>query len=312
MKSKVLIVGDIMLDRYLITSEERVSPEGEFPLLALEKTEDRLGGAGNVARNLKALGMEPILLGIIGKDAEGQIINELCTQEFSLSALIEVKDRTTTTKTRITDSALNQYLRMDKEDSSSISAIVESTIVSSAGGLCAEQGIAAIVIQDYNKGVINEGVITALLNLTQQYDIPLITDPKRDNFKMLSTSDIFKPNLKELSMAAGVLVAVNITSISSVVEALNLGAKSKIFVTLGSQGLYYWDRQSGQQGLIPGENLTDPDVSGAGDTVLAVLTMGTLQGMKIEQLSKLANRAGALVCTKSGVSTVTLAELKAR
>lgn len=310
MNPKVIVVGDLMLDRYVISSEEKISPEGDFPLLVQESIDDRLGGAGNVALNLKSLGVHPILISTIGDDAEGKVLSELCNKEFGDSDLIIVPERPTTTKCRVTDKNYRQYLRIDREETTELSAPFVNEIIDQVHDLIQKENIGAIILQDYNKGVLNRKVIEAVLKLSRKTSIPLIADPKIDNFRLLAECQVFKPNLKELSAAFGSTVLPDQGSIEKALKYVMAKSSGRVFVTLGADGIFYSDKSSGEKGLIAGNRIENPDVSGAGDTVLSVLVLGMIQKLTIKEMATKANAAGAIVCSKQGVSSIDPNELE--
>lgn len=291
-----------MLDEYWIGENNRQSPEADVPIIDRSSVEYRLGGAANVSSNLVTLGLNPILISTIGDDKNGALLSSMCLEKFRLQELIEIKDHMTTTKTRIVDQDFNQWLRVDHEKiglphyaTTKMISVIEDTI--------SENDIAAIIIQDYNKGVIIDTLIEKVQTLSVEKGIPLFVDPKVDNFKKLSICTVFKPNLKELEMALGRAIEPIESSITQAIAALGLEAVY-IFVTLAEHGVYHLDTKKGHSGIVSGQKIESPDVSGAGDTVLATLVWSYLNGENASIMAQKANDSGYQVCLKKGVSTV--------
>ena len=306
-KKKVLIVGDVMLDRYVIADEIRKSPEADIPLVYNYHFEDRLGGAANVAINLKSLEIEPILFGIIGNDDHAEQLESLCQMHGLQHYFLTDSPRPTTLKSRVVDSAFNQLFRMDLEVTNDIDPELEQSVKEALNSIMAELVPDAIIIQDYNKGLLTDSMIQYLQEKSNQLEIPLLVDPKSNNFNLLTTSTVFKPNLKELSAAVGYNIEPNDAAISEALDKLGGHEEAIYIVTLAEHGIYY--RSKAESAVIPGYEVENADVSGAGDTVLAVLTYGLLQGLDPKAMASLGNLAGSIVCGKKGIHPIYLEEL---
>ncbi len=309
MKSfKVIVIGDVMLDRYIIGQHNRQSPEADIPIIDVYNIQDKLGGAGNVANNLKALGSHPILLSAVGEDLAGNKMVKLLEESNIENYLTKDKYRCTTVKTRIVDSKFNQFLRYDEENIESISNTVCSKLIQNLNQLIKEQNIDAIIIQDYNKGLLSIDLITYVQKKCLQSGIKLLVDPKINNFKLLSICDVFKPNFNEISTF---LEQLNIEktpeSLIHHLKEKELDYK-KLILTLAESGVFYKDDNT--SGIIKGKAIEKPDVSGAGDTVIAVLSILILLKFQIRRIAKIVNECGALVCTKKGVSTISMREFQ--
>ena len=294
-----------MLDRYHIGIHTRQSPEADVPLILQDRIEDRLGGAANVALNLKQMGLHPTLIASVGNDEAGNVLADLCEsliQDVHLARL----DRPTTLKSRVVDQEFRQYLRLDREQTSDY----ESDKLAELGALLSSQlpGASALIIQDYNKGIFTEKFITSVQQMAMQHRIPIIVDPKKSHFRLLSQCTIFKPNIKELSQAYGAPVPPEAEAITKALRALDIKAE-QTFVTLGAKGIYYQDSKSQEMGIIDGLPVSDADVSGAGDTVLSALTLAHILAQTVQNKASMANKAGALVCEKKGICAISAAEL---
>ena len=298
-----------MLDRYHIGEHTRQSPEAEVPLIEQIRIDDRLGGAGNVAYNLKSLELNPILISVIGADKEGEIIEQLCKDKFDTFHLLTLSDRPSTLKSRIVNQEFNQFLRLDREITLDLSLPNQQTIKLWITEALKTHSISALVIQDYNKGLLTFEVISFLQKLCLEYNIPLIVDPKKNHFILLSNCNVFKPNLKELSQAVGYKVLPQKEDILLAINELDLNKAQYIVVTLAENGIFYFDKESGEYGVVKGQKIDSPDVSGAGDTVLSTLVRTMVDGQSIQQMAETANMAGAIVCRKKGIEVVHLNEL---
>lgn len=298
-----------MLDRYHIGNHTRQSPEADVPLIEQTLIDDRLGGAGNVARNLLSLGLNPILVAVIGEDQEGKILKQLCERTLHQFKLITTPDRPTTLKSRIVDKEFRQYLRLDREVTQEISTPIVEQIIDFINSVVASQSIEAIVVQDYNKGLCTPEVINYIQRLGKEKSIPIVVDPKKSHFKLLSDCTIFKPNLKELSQAAGYNILPDEASISLAIKELDLRNPHYTVVTMAEKGIYYKDSITQKTGIIQGQIISHPDVSGAGDTVLSTLVKTLIDGLSIAKMAEIANQAGAAVCKKKGIDVVKMSEL---
>ncbi len=305
----VLIIGDIMLDEYIIGTHNRQSPEADIPVILSQKKDYRLGGAGNVAVNLRTLGISTGIVSVVGSDTPSSIIQSLIKEKGIDSYLIEDDDRPTTVKQRIVNQHYEQYLRIDTETTDDLTISQETEVILKVKRLISSQKISAIVIQDYNKGVLTDYVVKQLQEIAKEYSIPTFVDPKKSRFNLLSNCTYFKPNLRELSLAINEDVPSDPTSISQAIETLNLHCEN-IFVTLGEKGIYYENLKTRIRGIVEGKPLEKADVSGAGDTVIASLVWSYLSGSPIKKMATIANESGAAVCSKKGVSSVGLEDLK--
>jgi rfaE bifunctional protein kinase chain/domain len=296
---KVLIVGDVMVDNYIIGKVDRVSPEAPVPVVDVTSFDSRLGGAGNVALNIKAMGGIPILCSVIGNDKEGEDLKILLEKQGLTSrAILSSDKRKTTTKTRILGNN-HQLLRIDHEVKTEIDTL-DSFLLEEHFNR--ELEIADVVIfEDYNKGVLHSKNIEKFIDKAIASNKPTIVDPKKSNFLSYNKTTLFKPNLKEIK--EGLNVENNLETIEEILEAVTL-LESKLnnvisMVTLSERGVLI--KKGNEHMIIPAHIRNIADVSGAGDTVVSVAALCLALNTDIKTLAELSNLAGGLVCEKTGV-----------
>jgi len=300
---RIAIIGDVMLDAYVMGKVHRMSPEAPVPVLLLNHEEQRLGGAANVALNLKSLGAQVHICSVIGDDEQGKkLIQLLETLEINCSGILQETSRKTTVKTRVL-SGSQHLLRIDQEDISPLNKNLSEKLVSKVQAFI-ESGIDALIFEDYNKGVLTESVITECISLAKENGVLTCVDPKKDQFFAYETVDLFKPNLKELK--EGLEIEINPKELSSLVSASS-ELRKKLhhrlsLITLSEFGVFVDDGK--EQVIIPAHFRKITDVSGAGDTVISVAALALCSGMNHQQVAALANLAGGLVCEHSGVVSV--------
>lgn len=300
---RILVVGDVMIDAYLRGKVNRVSPEAPVPIVSLEKEEDRLGGAANVAINLVALGATAIICSVIGKDKSGKKMIDLFESNLiSSEGVVLSENRETTVKTRVIGN--NQHLlRIDSEQTDDINSDEENRLIQKVN-LLLKDGIDAIVFEDYNKGVLTEKVIEEIILLSKQHNIPTTVDPKNKNFFSYRNVTLFKPNLKELKEGVGVNFKFDQKELfENAVHSLEVKLNNEIsFVTLSEDGVFIKDKEN--KHYIPAHIRNIADVSGAGDTVISVATLCLTAKLPIHLIAEISNLAGGLVCEKSGVVSI--------
>lgn len=300
---KILVIGDVILDHYLIGKVDRISPEAPVPVVLHQVEEYRLGGAANVALNIKAMGATPYLLSLVGTDVYGdKLIKILEENSLSTSFITKSKNKTTSCKTRIL--ARNQHLlRYDRETTDWIDENLEAKIVSTIKNLLEEEPIDAIVFQDYNKGLLTDSLISKILQLAKELGIKTLADPKKANFLAYLGVDWFKPNLREINEGLGLSISENhpeLQQLRTAAETINKQLKNThTLITLGAKGMYY--QTPLEDGVIPTEERQVADVCGAGDTVISILSLGVAAKLKVKEAVALANIAGGQVCEKVGV-----------
>jgi D-glycero-beta-D-manno-heptose-7-phosphate kinase len=297
----ILIIGDVMMDTYLWGKVERISPEAPVPIVSITKKENRLGGAANVALNVQSLGAKPIVCSVIGKDTAGdEFLNLLKDQQLSNEGILSVQNRPTTVKTRII-AHTQQIVRVDAETDKHISPETTQLLLDKIQQIITEQTIHAIIFEDYDKGLITETLIRQVVTLANQKQIITVVDPKKRNFFYYQDVTLFKPNLKELREGLKTEIdPVSKSEIEIAVDSLQkqLGAKM-IMVTLSELGVYM-SSANGHQ-VIPAHVRDIADVSGAGDTVIAITALCLAAGLDEFQTAAVANLAGGLVCEHVGV-----------
>jgi rfaE bifunctional protein kinase chain/domain len=303
-KLNVLIVGDVMLDSYVWGSVNRISPEAPVPIVASQKRENRLGGAANVALNIKAMGAKPILCSVIGNDSNGKLFAQLIKKEqLSSEGIITVEDRPTTSKTRIIGNH-HQMLRIDEEVTTTITDAQSKKLFQLISKIISSKKIDALIFEDYDKGVLSKNLIEELIKLAKKNSIPTSVDPKKNNFLTYKNVTLFKPNLRELKeglkLETDLSVSKNLkNAIHQLTKTLNC---SICLITLSERGIYM--AQGKNEYWLPAHVRTISDVSGAGDTVIAVATLCLAAKSSLEFMAALANLAGGLVCEKLGVVSV--------
>lgn len=303
-KLNVLIVGDVMLDSYVWGTVNRISPEAPVPIVAAQKRENRLGGAANVALNIKAMGAKPILCSVIGNDSNGKLFSQLIKKEqLTAEGIIIVDDRPTTSKTRIIGNH-HQMLRIDEEVTNAISDAQSKKLFQLISKIISTKKIDALIFEDYDKGVLSKNLIEELIKLAKKNSIPTSVDPKKNNFLAYKNVTLFKPNLRELK--EGLKLETDLSVPKNLKNAIQLLSKtlncSICLITLSERGIYI--SQSKSEYWLPAHIRTISDVSGAGDTVIAVATLCLAAQSSLEFMAALANLAGGLVCEKLGVVSV--------
>jgi len=314
--NKILIIGDIMLDTYLIGKVERISPEAPVPIVDIEGRESKLGGAANVALNIKELGAIPIICSVVGKDYKASELDNLLKKNNLINKYVfRSKYRKTTCKTRIIGNNV-QMIRLDDETKENLDNDTYSKLKENIAMAVAENHINGIIFQDYDKGVISPPMIKYITELSKKRNIPLFIDPKLKNFNIYGKSKIFKPNFNELKLGLN----VSNLSIDKYEEAIPHIEKMIInkdidsfYTTLGDKGILLSYRENGKfiHKHIQGIKRSVSDVSGAGDTVISVASLLTINGIDRVETAKIANIAGGLVCEKSGVIPINSDQLLA-
>ncbi|HTH30899.1 MAG TPA: PfkB family carbohydrate kinase [Lacibacter sp.] len=301
---KVGVIGDVMLDTYMWGHVERISPEAPVPVVALDKTEYRVGGASNVALNIASLGASVSILSIIGNDDDGAQLKLLLNQQqIKTDFLLSSDKRSTTSKTRII-SRNQQMMRLDKEIATDLGYEDENRLILALQTFIAQEKPDVVIFEDYNKGVLTELVIQKAIALCKHHGILTTVDPKRKNFFSYKSVDVFKPNLKEVKDALNLLVdQVNESSLRNIHAQLKEQLQHHIsFITLSEKGVFYQNEE--QAHVIPSHLRSIADVSGAGDTVIAVASLVYAATKDVELMAEVANIAGGLVCEEVGTAAI--------
>jgi rfaE bifunctional protein kinase chain/domain len=302
--TRALVVGDVMLDTYWWGESNRISPEAPVPVVNIYKTEHRLGGAANVALNLQSLGAKVSLLAVTGNDTNGKLILQLMKDHrLSSNYILQSEERITTQKNRIMSSN-RQALRYDVESTHDLSAKEMQSVKQLFDKIMRENKTDVIVLQDYNKGMLSAPMIRYVIAAATSKNIPIAVDPKKNNFFEYQRVALFKPNLKELREALHTDVDKNKTEqLFAACEQLNKKINcEKILLTLSEKGILGYSAT--EHFLLPAYERNIADVSGAGDTVIAVAALCISQQLDFELTARLANIAGGLVCETAGVTPV--------
>ncbi|MCX6281388.1 MAG: bifunctional ADP-heptose synthase [Bacteroidetes bacterium] len=301
----IMVIGDVMVDSYLWGKVERISPEAPIPIVALRKRENRMGGAANVAMNIRAMGAKPILCSVIGTDDKGDIFLELMKKEkMDASGIVRSQRRITTTKFRIFGNTY-QMLRVDEEEDDDLVHADYLTLSRVIDRILETENIHCIIFQDYNKGVLTPKLIQEVIKKARKRNIPTAVDPKRKNFESFANVTLFKPNLKELK--EGLKIELDADDRSAIIEAAqSLREKLKcdyLMTTLSEHGMLMSMRDKLDQKslFIPAHVRSISDVSGAGDTVIGVASLCLASQRPPYEIAYISNLAGGLVCEEVGV-----------
>jgi rfaE bifunctional protein kinase chain/domain len=293
-KRRIVVVGDAMLDVYLIGDVERISPEAPVPVVAVQERRHAVGGAANVAANVAAIGAHVSLVATIGDDGRGEHLRaEMAAAGISDGSTVTLAGRPTTSKTRVVARG-QQMVRIDEEEDAALEGGAQEAVIAAARSALADAD--AVLIEDYNKGVLTPAVIQVVLDTARARGIPSVVDPKFRNFFAYRGSTIFKPNRRELEHA---------DALPQAMERLDV---QNLLLTLGAQGMVLVSRD-GTLARIPTVAREVYDVSGAGDTVTAWAGTALASGASVQEAAELANYAAGIEVGKSGVAVVTCEEV---
>jgi len=301
---KVGVIGDVMLDTYMWGHVERISPEAPVPVVSLDKKSYRIGGAGNVALNAQSLGAQVFVLSVIGSDEDGNKLESLFTEKnIQINHLLRSNKRITTNKTRII-SRNQQMMRLDAEITRDLDSHDAVNLVDKVKLFIAREKPNVIIFEDYNKGVLTETVIHEVVSVCKKAGVITAVDPKRKNFFTYKGVDIFKPNLKEVKEGLNLLIdEINKEVLENIHKELAAILKHDIsFITLSEKGVFY--EQARQSALIASHIRNISDVSGAGDTVIAVASLVYAATKNVHLMAEIANIAGGLVCEEVGTVAI--------
>jgi len=309
----VLVIGDVMIDCYITGKVTRISPEAPVPIVNAQSRTYRLGGAANVALNLKALGANPILCSVIGSDNKAKVFYELM-EDCSLDSLglVPMYGRKTTVKYRIIGNNAH-IVRVDDERDVQLKERERRQFVTTVEQIIDHNPIQAIIFEDYDKGLFSQELIEEVIAFARKKKIFVAVDPKKRNFNNYQNVNLFKPNLKELSTGLNLEenVELSLDNIHSL--AKNFAAEKKIdmvMITMSSKGIAFYDNKKDKFYHQEAFQRHVSDVSGAGDTVISVASMFLMNGQSIEDTCLASNLAGGLVCEYVGVVPIDVAQLK--
>jgi D-beta-D-heptose 7-phosphate kinase/D-beta-D-heptose 1-phosphate adenosyltransferase len=302
----IAVLGEAMLDIFVTGDVERISPEAPVPVLRHRRDKLVPGGAGNVACNIANLGGAPILITLVGDDSEGASLMALLGAEGVTIEAVVTKGRMTTSKTRLMGGS-HHLMRIDREDSSPISAAIEDEVLAKLRAVLPRAR--ALAISDYGKGMLTDRVLVGAIAMARARGVPIIVDPKRRDFSLYAGADVIKPNRAELAGASGLSCHAD-EEVARAAQAVMRQTGAALLVTRAEKGMSYYS-----SGAVPIHMPTHAklvfDVSGAGDAVMATFAYGLVGSLPIEQTMRLANLAAGIVVSKPGTATITLDELRA-
>ena len=294
---KIAVIGDIMIDRYFWGNVTRVSPEAPVPVIDLDSETFHLGGAANVANNIRSLGCKPYIFGVLGDDKEGELfLNESTIYGIDTGGIFIDNKRPTTVKTRIIGNN-QQIARLDKENKISLTSEGEEYIINK---IQEYDDLDAIIFEDYNKGAVTERLIKEVIKVSLERNTPVFVDPKEKNFYSYQNVTVFKPNRREAAIAFG----EELKDLSSVREAGKYLLKKmncdNLLLTVGSEGMLLFEK-NGDVSSVPTRARHVADVSGAGDTAIGTLAVSYAAGADIRDSAAMANFAAGVVCESPGI-----------
>jgi rfaE bifunctional protein kinase chain/domain len=309
-KMKIAVIGDAMLDTYWWGDVERISPEAPVPVVALSKKEQRIGGAANVALNVQALGANVALLTILGDDDDGMKLKQLLQEKnIDTRFILESRKKLTTNKIRII-SRNQQMMRLDSENIHDIDTIDEEKLQNQIEKYVTTEKPDIIIFEDYNKGILTQNIIANTIGLCKKNNIPTAVDPKRKNFFSYKDATLFKPNLNEVFTNLNLLPEdISVELLSGIHAQLKEKTDHDIsLITLSEKGIFY--QENNNKEIIPSHRRNIADVSGAGDTVIAVASLIYAATKDITLTAAIANIAGGIVCEEVGTVAINKEKLK--
>jgi D-beta-D-heptose 7-phosphate kinase/D-beta-D-heptose 1-phosphate adenosyltransferase len=310
----VLVIGDLMVDQFVIGTVDRISPEAPVPIVRFDHETWRLGGAANVAHNVAALGGRVDTVGVVGDDADGgRLLNELAGRSIGTAGIISDPSRPTTRKLRVVTTRNQQVARIDYESENQIDAGVEATAVRRIGELAATAD--AIVISDYLKGVVTPAVAAAAAEAARTRRIPLLVDPKVPHIDRYAGATVITPNHHEAESVTHMRIRNTADAREAARRFRERASSAAVLITRGEHGMWLLAPSLDTATVdvevdLPAEAREVADVTGAGDTVISALALAAAAGATLEEAARLANRAAGIVVAKFGPATVTVDELR--
>jgi D-glycero-beta-D-manno-heptose-7-phosphate kinase len=304
--ASVIVVGDVMLDQFLIGRVSRISPEAPVPIVQFDREEHRIGGAGNVAHNVAALGGRVQLVGLVGRDRSAESLKaDLAEHRVNDDGLVVDPGRPTTTKMRVVTDRHQQVARIDYECDEEVSGEIEARLIERACALSAEAG--AIVVSDYLKGVVTRTLVAELVGVARARGVPLLVDPKIPHIAYYAGATLVTPNHHEAEVAAHMRIRNEADAATAARAFRDRAGCDGVLVTRGEHGMWLLDGDA--EGALPATAREVADVTGAGDTVIATLALVLAAGGTSAEAARLANHAAGLVVAKFGPATVGVDEL---
>ena len=304
----ILIVGDLILDRYVTGEVTRISPEAPIPVLAVHHSHDRVGGAGNVAANLQAMGARTELVSVVGDDGLGRATVEML-EDLGIDASGCVADgaRPTTVKTRMV-SGVQQMMRVDWEEAVPVCDEIADQLLADLTERVAR--VKCIVLSDYGKGVLVPRVLEAVIRAARDAGVPVLVDPKGSDYTRYRGATLVTPNRKEAEQALGRKLSDLDVLPQAAEELMQLAELDAAVITLGADGIFHRSKD-GSSGRVPTVAQSVFDVTGAGDTVIANLALGLAGGLSLEVAVELANHAAGMVVGRRGAVAIQRDEMLA-
>ncbi|MGC6484381.1 MAG: PfkB family carbohydrate kinase [Candidatus Puniceispirillales bacterium] len=306
--TRVVVIGDLMLDRFIGGHIDRISPEAPVPVLSLDQEINMPGGASNVARNLAHLGCQVELIGVTGKDSDADALGEALAeeQEIRLHAIAD-GSRPTTLKTRFT-AAGQQVLRVDREVTTAVAGAIATRLLKKAERCLARADI--LIVSDYNKGVINPAIAKALISMARRLKVPVLADTKKTDVAVFAGATIITPNMTEMRAITGQPLTTHDDVAAAAMTMAKAHKIDHVLTTMSSDGIMLTSRK-GTTAHSPARAKSVFDVSGAGDTVIATMAAAMAAGDNAAGAMQLANTAAGVVVGKRGTATVTPGEILA-
>lgn len=301
---KVAVFGDVMLDTYWWGNVERISPEAPVPVVSMHHREQRIGGAGNVALNLVSLGAQTTLFTVLGVDDDANILSSLLhNNNINIDYILKCNERITTNKIRVMGRH-QQMLRLDSEVMHDISDENEAQLLKNFSAYIKNEKPDVVIFEDYNKGVLTASLIKSVIKICNRENIITAVDPKRKNFFAYENVDIFKPNLKEVKDGLNIIIDdLSASLLSEIHKHLHQHLHHKIsLITLSEKGVFIEDEKASY--IVPAHVRNVADVSGAGDTVIAVASLVYAATKDILLTAEIANLAGGIVCEEAGTIAI--------
>ena len=309
-EQRIFIVGDVMLDHYIRGKVDRISPEAPVQVVNVERFDNRAGGAANVAMNIRAAGAQAYVFSVIGNDANGkELVRLFKKNKIDCKGILPSKERITTLKARIIGNN-HQLLRYDYEAIKALSEKEEQALFKAFEKQVKLNAPNAVILEDYNKGVLTQSLIAAIIELCNKKGIPTLVDPKKQNFLAYNGCTLFKPNLKEIREGLQIELPVELKALQKASASLTRKMQQTYtLITLADKGVFYSDGKNA--GILPAHIRNIADVSGAGDTVVAIAALCLAARLPITEIAKISNLAGGLVCEHPGVVSIDIKQLEA-
>jgi D-glycero-beta-D-manno-heptose-7-phosphate kinase len=304
----VLVVGDVMLDHFVMGRVDRISPEAPVPVVRFEHEEFRLGGAANVAHNVVALGGRAVLVGMVGDDPEAaRLRDELRSRGIGADGIVAATDRCTTRKLRVVTTRNQQVARIDYEHDAEVSGALESSLIGRIRALL--DRAQAVLISDYLKGLVSRGVASATIEAARRAGLPVLVDPKVPHVDYYRGATVVTPNHHEAEAVAHMRIRSTDEARAAAHRFRERADCRSVLITRGEHGM--WLHEPEGDTALDAEAREVADVTGAGDTVIGTMALGLAAGGTLADSARLANRAAGIVVGKFGPATVSIAELRA-